>query len=238
MNWTIVLVVLGVFFLLCIVLQIVYIRTSLATFDKDKYTILNNNSLACNNNANNSIKVYGLDIHKNHTIVVNDVFKARKDSELSLSIPDNVYVFCGKAPISKEIRYTDGLWLIVKKNEGCSNLLHDTVTKQTKYIVVDNMTYTIHFDRELKEKMLSALSGNPGIDWPIFDDQEMFVLTKLSQSFRVVDTGMNDGDTCSLNSGMNVFKLYGSNNTKDVIETIRETTSSSIALIIIGFSTV
>ena len=228
--WDIVLTVSAIVFFVLIALQIIYIRSSLATYQKDKYNILSSGNTNVIGSVNNTIKVYGLDVHKNHTTIVNDTTKFN-----NIAIPDNLYVLCGDIPMSKDVTFNKGVWLVLNRNEGCNNLLQDVLSKRTRYILIDNIIYVVHFDREHVETLRMNLDENQYVDKAQLSDQEFIYITKIENSFDFVDPA--NSKECTPISSMRVFKLGTSTpSTTGILDQVK-LMGSDLQLVIVGFIT-
>lgn len=230
--WDIVLVVCAVLLFILVVLQIIYIRSALATYEKEKYKILNGGNTTLGS-VNNTLKVYGLDIHKKHTTLINDA--TRFTPGFDIAIPDNLYVYCSGIPMSKDVLFKRGTWLVLNRNEGSNNLIQDVLSKRTRYIIIDNVMHVIHFDRELVEKLRESLDTNSYVDKTLLSDQEFIYITKVDNTFDFADS--MDSARCTPLSSMRVFKLQPSSSSSDIITQIHFA-SADLPLVIVGFSTV
>lgn len=231
--WDIVLAAVAVLLFILVVLQIVYIRGALATYDEEKYKILNGGNTTLGS-INNTLKVYGLDIHKTHTALVNDA--ARFTPGFNIAIPDNLYVNCSGVPTSKDVLFKRGTWLVLKRNEGSNNLIQDVLSKRTRYILLDNVMHVIHFDKELVEKMRASLDGNAHVDKAALSDQEFVLLTKVDATFEFADP--MDSARCVPLSSMRVFRLQPPSPPSPTgILSHVHSAASDLPLVIVGFST-
>ena len=236
--WEIVLSIFAIVLFILVTLQIVFIRSTLATYAKEKYKILNNDMNI--ESITNTVKAYGLNINKKHTLYINDISLLKTD--LKTAIPDNLYVNCGDEPVAKDVYFTGGKWLALYRNQGCNNLLQDILSKRTRYIVINNVIYIVHFDNEIVVKIRENMEADTSnsVDQVILQDQEFVYVTKLDNTFEFVD--INDSAICTKTSSINFFKISPSpsttTTTKTIIDDVTSSTTSDIPLVVIGFSAV
>jgi hypothetical protein len=231
----IVLAVVAICLFIAILLQIIYIRATFHTYDKEKYRIWGSATAPdTGGDASNSVKVYSLVVHPKHTKIANDV--ALLNPSLGIDIPDNIYVMCDGVPTSKDVRFSRGHWLAMNRNQGSNNILQDLISGRVRYLLLDNTVFVAHFQKDAVSNLREALGQNANVDKPVLQDQEFVLLTELDNSF--VFANLKDSATCAEVSGMNVFKLHPSSGSspQDIMRYI-ETSPADVPVVILGFST-
>ena len=233
--WDLVLCVVAGFLFVLVALQIFYIRATLATYEKEKYKILNAGSSTLPGSINNTLKVYGLNIHKRHTTLVNDT--TQFTAGFVVEIPDSMYISCAGVPTAKDVVFRRGTWLALNRNDGCNNLLQDVLSKRTRYIIIDNVLYVVHFDRELVEKLRASLDSNENFDRMLLADQEFLYVTKVDNSFDFAEPA--DSTRCVASSSIHLFRLQPSSTASltNLITQVQSATGSTLPVVVVGFST-
>lgn len=229
MDWGIVLTVI---LFIMIVLQITYIRAKLAYYDEEKYKILSGLEDKPKS-ATNTVKAYGLSVDKRVTGLMNDA--ARFDPGFDLTISDNLYVNCNDEPKSKDVYFRGGSWVALRRNDGCSNLVQDVLTKQTRYVVIDNVVYIAHFDPELNNKLRDSLAKF--INHSLLTELELVHLVDTrSQDVEFVDP---DSKCDVATAAFKVFRLHPPSPPAagNLLSQIQAQEGDGVQLIVIGFST-
>lgn len=177
-------IVVGVLFIL-IVLQIIYIRATFATYDKEKYRMIQPASVETNRNT---LKAYALVVNVAGTSVVNEQCNALRPKVVA-----NTYLICGGKPSTQDIEYTSGLWLVLEKNTSSTTLISDIVSQRTTYVMIDNIvciaTYDMDKIDEVKQRIeLSNVQDKDFVFLSTLDDQTSTSCEAVGmmQAFRVV----------------------------------------------------
>lgn len=172
-----------VIILVVIIIQIIYIRVHLQAYKAEKVKEINQDSREVPN-LSNVVKSYGLQKHEKHTKLLNELNNVKN---INFEISDISFALCNNEPVSKQVVYNKGIFLVIEKGSGGYNLVKDILNEITKYIVFDNKVYRVHFSHDLSEAARKVLMENTNTDVNILANQEIMVIIKLDNSFRFVD---------------------------------------------------
>ena len=217
-----------------VVVQIIYVRAMLATYEKEKVKYLSS-AWTTEAGRGNTLKVYGLRVSRKHTIAAKDVAKLSEGGAMSATLNGSMYVLCGGSPAAKDVVFKDGFWLVVERNTGASNLINDVLTGRTRYMLVDNALYVVAFDRESSESAKAAMRSSTGVDRGALEEQELLYVARADGAFSFRNA--MDALTCSTTSYMRVFKLSSGTASASGLLAQVESAGGDLPLIAAGFST-
>jgi hypothetical protein len=222
-KWEIVLAIFALLLFAGIVLQIVYIRTSLAQYERVMVSLVTTSRTPQQRVRDQNVaRMYALKIIPTLSVEVNNFAQANR---IGMTANHTVVAQCNNELASLDVVYDSPKWLAIREADSATNLISDVTTGKVGYLYFDNMLYKPIIDANAVEKLQDVMGKK-------LNGELIVMLQRLDQSYTY--TTPQDYTCTTKASPIKTFRL--SNAVPSDLWTLISGSTMDIPILLLGFS--